>query len=90
MYLDTASISHLSLDMNQLYFILCSAVFCRFYHSFSYCNESFLAHYFWLLGSLYNAILLLYACAQSGTRWIQLCHARTHGHVVSQAHTQSC
>ena len=40
----TVLISHFSLGINQLHFISCSAVFYRFYHSFSYCNESLLAH----------------------------------------------
>ena len=66
MYVDTASISYLSLGINQLHLISCSAVFYQFYHSF-YCIECFSAHF----GSLYNAILLLCAHAQSHTRCIQ-------------------
>ena len=85
MYLDTASISHPSLGINQLHFISRSAVFYWFYHSFSYCNKSFLV----LLGSLYNAVLLLRVHAQSRARRIQSCHTRAHG-CVACTRTQSC
>ena len=43
MYFDTVSTSHLSFGIDQLHFIQCISVLRSFYHSFSCCNETFLA-----------------------------------------------
>ena len=55
------------------------------YHSFSYCNESFQC--IWLLGSLYNTVLLLCVHVQRCAYHIQSHHTGTHGHVTSSHST---
>ena len=57
--------------MNQLHFIQRIFVLRLFYHSFFCCNEN-VFWCLWLLGSLYEAILLLCAHTQSCARWLRL------------------
>ena len=81
MYLDTASISHLSLGI--ISFILYCTVQC--FIDFIVASPTVTSHFrhILVLGLLYNAILLLRAHAQSCASRIQSRHTRTHGHVAS-------